>query len=98
MVNQWDAFDKSSPNFGKATPWVAAKNGPASFFVSPISTNESILITNSTDKGDFKLGYSNSVDRGIIPNSSITKIQFDFGGNLKLSVLLSVGANLSYFR
>ena len=26
LVYQWDAFDPSSPNFGKPTPWVAAKN------------------------------------------------------------------------
>jgi len=97
-VYQWDAFDKTSPNFGKATPWVAAKNGPASFFRSPISTNESILITNGTDNGTFKLGYTNSVDRGIIPNSSITKNQFDFGATHNISSKLSVGANMNYFR
>ncbi|HVS92217.1 MAG TPA: SusC/RagA family TonB-linked outer membrane protein [Mucilaginibacter sp.] len=98
MVYQWDAFDKTSPNFGKATPWVAAKNGPASFFRSPISTNESILITNGTDQGDFKLGYTNSVDRGIIPNSSITKNQIVFGADHNLTSKLTVGANVNYTR
>ncbi|HVW15206.1 MAG TPA: SusC/RagA family TonB-linked outer membrane protein [Mucilaginibacter sp.] len=98
MVYQWDAFDKTSPNFGKATPWVAAKNGPASFFQSPISTNESILITNGTDQGDFKLGYTNSVDRGIIPNSSITKNQIVFGADHNLTSKLTVGANVNYTR
>jgi TonB-linked SusC/RagA family outer membrane protein len=98
LVYQWDAFDKTSPNFGKATPWVAAKNGPASFFVSPLSTNESILITNNTDNGSFKLEYTNSDDRGIIPNSSIKKNQIDFGATHNITKNLTVGANINYYR
>ena len=32
QVFQWDAFDPSSPNFGKAKPWVAATNLPNTLF------------------------------------------------------------------
>ena len=33
LVYQWNAFDKTSPNYLKATPWVAAaKNDPTTLF------------------------------------------------------------------
>jgi hypothetical protein len=37
MVFQWDAFDPTSPNYLKKTPWVAAKNDPTEFFETPYS-------------------------------------------------------------
>ncbi len=73
MVYQWDAFDPSSPNFGKARPWVAAANDPYEFLQSPINFNNSIFIESSSDKGAFKLGYTRNDDKGILPNSKITK-------------------------
>lgn len=37
LVYQWDAFDPSSPNYGKPSPWVAAKNGPLAFYQNPMT-------------------------------------------------------------
>ena len=48
MVRQWDSYDPTSPNYGKATPWVAAKNGPIKFFEPPITYVNSI----SLEKGN----------------------------------------------
>ena len=31
LVYQWNAFYPGSPEYGEATPWVAAKNGPYHF-------------------------------------------------------------------
>lgn len=98
MVYQWDAFDKTSPNYKKATPWVAAQNGPATFFVSPLSTNESLLITNGGDKGTFKLGYTNSIDKGIIPNSRLEKNIVDFASTYNITPKLTAGASMNYYR
>lgn len=97
-VYQWDAFDKTSPNYGKATPWVAAKNGPASFFITPLSTNESIMITNGGDNGTFKLGYTNSEDRGIVPNSRINKNQVDFAATYNVTPKLIAGASINFYQ
>ncbi len=98
LVYQWDAFDQTSPNYHKATPWVAARNGPASFFLSPLSTNESIMITNGGDNGSFKLGYTNSIDKGILPNSRINKNQVDFAATYNIAPKLTVGANINFYK
>jgi TonB-linked SusC/RagA family outer membrane protein len=93
QVYQWDAFDPKSPNFGKARPWVAAANGPGEFFQTAVSSNQSILVDGGTDKGSFKVGYTRTDDKGILPNSYITKNMVNFGGNLNLTSKLNVGVS-----
>jgi TonB-linked SusC/RagA family outer membrane protein len=98
MVYQWDAFDPTSPNFGKSTPWVAGKNDPTAFFNKPISNNQSIVISNSYDKGTFKLGYNRDDQNGILPNSNIAKNVVNFGSTYKITDKLIVGADVNYSK
>lgn len=95
-VYQWDAFDPTSPNFGKARPWVAAANGPESMFQTAIGTNNSVMIDGSNDNGYFKLGYTRTTDRGIMPNSSIDKNLVNFAASYNLSKKFSVFTNVNY--
>jgi TonB-linked SusC/RagA family outer membrane protein len=97
-IYQWDAFDPTSPNYGKATPWVAAKNDPSTFFVKPISTDQSIMITNGGDNGTFKLGYTKSIENGVIPNNRLDKNLFDFGATYNITPKLTVGANINFYN
>ncbi|MBX0290807.1 SusC/RagA family TonB-linked outer membrane protein [Hymenobacter sp. HSC-4F20] len=97
-VYQWDAFDPSSPNYGKATPWVAAQNGPDSFFKTAVTLNNSIAIDGGSDMGTFKLGYNNIRDKGIMENSQINKNIVNFSGSLNLSPKLTTSASINYTR
>jgi len=97
-IYQWDAFDPTSPNYGKATPWVAAKNDPTTFFRKPISTTQSIMITNGGDNGTFKLGYTKSIENGVIPNNRLDKNLFDFGATYNITPKLTVGANINFYN
>ncbi len=96
MVYQWDAFDPTSPNFGKARPWVAAANGPESIFQTAVSSNQSILITNGNESGTFKLGYTRTDDKGIMPNSKIAKNLFNLGGSYNITKGLTASANVQF--
>ncbi len=96
QVYQWDAFDPSSPNYGKATPWVAAKNGPESFFETAIGTSNSILVDGSNDNGYFKLGYTRTTDKGILPNSQIDKNMVNFGAAYNLTKKLHVFSSVNF--
>lgn len=96
MVFQWDAFDPNSPNFNKARPWLAAANGPASMFQTATSSNHSVFLDGGTDKGSFKLGYTRNDDKGIMPNSKISKNLLNFGGTLNLSEKLQAGASVNF--
>jgi TonB-linked SusC/RagA family outer membrane protein len=96
MVYQWDAFDPTSPYFGKARPWVAAPNDPTTFFQTPVSSNQSIFIDGGSDKGSFKLGYTRNDDKGILPNSKINKNLLNFGGTYNITPKLTAGATMNF--
>jgi len=96
QVYQWDAFDPSSPNFGKARPWVAAANNPNSFFEHPVSLNNSVFISSGSEKGTFKMGYTRTDDKGLLPNSKIIKNIVDFGATYNITPRLTAGATVNF--
>ena len=95
-VFQWDAFDPASPNFGKGSPWVAAANGPETFFEKPVSYNQNILIEGGSDKGVFKLGYTRAGNKGILPNSTVNKNLVNISGTLNITDNFSAGSDVNF--
>ena len=98
LVYQWDAFDKNSPNFKKATPWVAAANDPSTFFEKPISFNNSIFIETGNEKGSLAIGYTRNDEKGVLPNSSIKKDLINFSSSYKITDNLTVSAAANYTK
>jgi TonB-linked SusC/RagA family outer membrane protein len=97
LVYQWDAFDPSSPTYGQATPWVAAKNGPETFFKTSVNSSHSVNLTGGGESTTFKFGYLRNDETGILPNSKISKNVFNFSGShdVTKNVTLSASANYS---
>ena len=96
LVYQWDAFDPTSPNFGKARPWVAAASDPSDFFETPVSSNQSVYIDGGTDRGSFKLGYTRTDDKGYMPNSKIAKNLVNFGGSYNITPKLTAAGVVNF--
>lgn len=97
QVYHWDAFDVSSPYYKKYKPWVAGANDPISFFEKSIATNNNIAIDANGDKGWFKLSYTKSDEKGILPNSRVVKDLLNFGSayNITDKVTATVSLNFS---
>ncbi|SHJ02259.1 SusC/RagA family TonB-linked outer membrane protein [Flavobacterium terrae] len=85
LVYQWDSFMPESPNYRKATPWTAAKNGPIEFFDNPISNSNTISINGGSEKGTFAVSYTNLSATGLMPNSKQNKNSFIGNASYKLS-------------
>ena len=98
LVYQWDAFDPASPNFHKKTPWVAAANGPASFYQTAISNSNSIMLDGATDKGSIKIGYSRNDERGTLPNSRVLKNIVNFSSTYKITDRLTASASANFSK
>ena len=97
MVYQWNAFDVQSPFYHKATPWVAPKNGPISFFETPVTINNEFSIAGSTaDGGVYRFSYLNNNQKGLDPNSTIKKNGFDLNVSFKPTKNLTVSGSGNY--
>jgi TonB-linked SusC/RagA family outer membrane protein len=69
----WNAFAPGNPNFGKATPWVAAANDPTTFFETAFNTVNSLNLNGGDEKSAFNLSITNNTDKGVLPNSSLKR-------------------------
>lgn len=98
MVYQWDAFDPSSPNYGKPRPWVAAANDPSAFFIEPASLNNSVFLETGNDKGTFAMGYTRSNEKGVLPNSSLNKDLVNMAATYKFTNNFSGGFMANYSK
>jgi len=92
MVRQWDSYNPDSPNYGKATPWVAAKNGPIKFFETPVTYVNTISMEKGNKSSNVSLSYTNMLSNGLLPNSDLrknslsAKFNYDFTDKLHASV------------
>ncbi len=98
LVYQWDAVDPESPNYLKATPWVAAKNGPITFFKTAQTYTNTVAIDNTFDKGSYRLSYTDYKNLGIMPNSSLNKNSFLVNGNWKVNDRLTVSGSGNFIQ
>lgn len=98
LIYQWDAFDPSSPTYGKATPWVAGAHGPEYFYQTAISNNNSVFLDGAGAKGSYKLGYTRTNDKGDMPNSTVTRNAFIFAASYKIADRLTASASANYYQ
>ncbi|MFB9077421.1 SusC/RagA family TonB-linked outer membrane protein [Flavobacterium procerum] len=96
LVWQYDAFTPGSTNYGKQTPWVAAKNGPIEFFETAISTINNISLSGGTEKATYRLTYANTNSSDILPNSLLSKNNFNGAASYKFNDKLSSNFNVTY--
>lgn len=91
-VYQWDAFTPYSKNYGQATPWSAAKNGPITFFKTAQTNVNSLSLEKATDRSSLSLSYVNTLQSGILPNSELKKNQLSARFSQKITDKLTANA------
>lgn len=96
LVYQWDAVDPESPNYMKATPWIAAENGPVTFFQKPLTFTNSVAIDNAGTKGSYRLSYTNYNQKGLLPNSKLNKDNILLNGTWNVTDRLTVSGSGNY--
>ena len=96
MVYQWDSWYPQLDTYGKARPYLAAKNNPLTFFETAVTTINSVSFNGATEKGTYRLGYTNFDQTGILPNSAIKKNIIDFGSSYKLSDKFTINSKITY--
>lgn len=96
MVYQWDALDPFHPNYRKATPWVAAENGPDTYYEQSVNSNQSVFLSGGNDKATFKIGYTRNDEKGNLPNSSLDKNLFNFTASYEALKNLRIEASANF--
>jgi TonB-linked SusC/RagA family outer membrane protein len=93
---QWNAFAPGNPNYGKATPWVAAKNDPTEFFENALNTVNNLSISGGDDKNTFNLSYTHNDEKGVLPNSNLKRNILNGAFSRSILENLTVGAFFTF--
>lgn len=67
MIPEWEDL------YQKTAPAVAPKDTPNDFFENDLTTQNSISFEGASDKGSFRLGYTNVGANGVLPNSLMNR-------------------------
>src|SRR3990170_7007344 len=95
-VYHWDSFVPESPNFGRAYPWVAAKNTPVDFFETQVVWNNSIALSGGNDVNTFRLSYTNFDMKGNLPNMNQDRHTLSFNGTSEINSKLTASLGLNF--
>ena len=79
--------------------WLPAKHGVSSLFETGLSVSNHIAIANANETSQFRLSYTNTETKGMVPNSRQHKNALNLSGTLKSKdKRLEVFTNVSYLN
>lgn len=78
------------------TDWVSYPNRAKDFFRTGITATNNIAIAGGTDKGNFRLSYANMTNRGIMPNTGLTRNTVTLAADHQLSSAVKISTNINY--
>ncbi|MEP6731944.1 MAG: SusC/RagA family TonB-linked outer membrane protein [bacterium] len=81
---------------GKAQPWIAHPDNVRSFFRTGSTISNNLNVSTSGDAAGARLSLSKDDVRGIVPNSSLSKLGGTVSANATFREKLTVGGNLQY--
>lgn len=92
--------DLNAPAGSVITPtlWSPDVNGVANFFQTGRTITNNVALVGSSDKGDFRLSYTNLNQTGTVPNTDLQRNTFSFSSGYNLSDKFSARAFVSYIK
>lgn len=99
LVYQWNSiYPQLKDTYGKATPWVAGKNNPNYVWKTAETAVNSVSLDGGTEKSSFRLGFTNLLQEGNLPNGSIKRNSINFSGSQELSNSLKVSTTFNFVK
>ncbi len=90
-IKQWNTN-------GEATPFTAAPDNIRNFFRTGVTGRNHIAVSNQSEDGDFRMGYTNLNSRGIVPNTDVQRHTISMSSGQDIGDRLNIRTNLNYIR
>uniref|UniRef100_UPI00404A4F6B SusC/RagA family TonB-linked outer membrane protein n=1 Tax=Gelidibacter sp. TaxID=2018083 RepID=UPI00404A4F6B len=98
LVYQWNSIYPQYSGYQQATPWVAGANDPNSVWKTSSTAVNSVSLDGGNDTSTFRLGFTNLLQEGNLPNSDIKRNVLSFSGSHKLNEKLTASALVNYTK
>ncbi len=80
------------------TPWIAHPDNVDKFFETGRTFTNSVAVTGSNDKADFRLAFTNLDQTGILPNTNYKRRTVSLNAGWNLTSKLSIRATGNYIK
>ena len=94
----WYSVDPDSPWYKQSKPYEFSKNGPITFFETPLVYTNTIAIEKATDVSSLRLSYTNYNGNGLQPNSSLKRNNVSLNGQWNINKRLTVSGIANYIK
>jgi iron complex outermembrane receptor protein len=81
---------------GKVRPYAPQPDNYKDLFKNGFTNNNSLSVSNRTEKSNFRLSYTNMNYGGFLENMKQQKNNFNFSGSIKMNDRISVDATVAY--
>lgn len=97
-IRPYYSFDrnKNNPYFGQTTPWSPQPNNLKDFYRTGLTLTNSISISGGSDKGTFRLSYSNLSQKFMVPEAKLQRNNIGFNGSYKVTDNITAVASANY--
>lgn len=96
VYNAYSLYPELPDSYRKKVPYVAGKSDANDFFQTAMTYNNSVSIDGGSEKGSFRLSYTNFDQSGILPNSKIKKNTVALSSTYDVSSKLKANASISF--
>ena len=80
------------------TPWVARPDNVRNFYDTGVTLTNSVGLTGGNEKGDFRLGYTNLNQKGMLPGTNYKRQNFSINAGYNFSDKLNVRTSVNYIK
>ncbi|WP_445381485.1 SusC/RagA family TonB-linked outer membrane protein [Robiginitalea sp. IMCC43444] len=98
LIYQWNSLYPGLDTYQQATPWVAGANDPNSIWETAGTFINSISLDGGTDKSSFRLGFTNLLQEGNLPNSQLKRNTINLSTSHDFNNRLSASANITFTK
>ena len=92
----WYSVDPESPWYKQSKPYEFTKNGPITFFETPLTFTNTVAVDKATDFSSVRLAYTNYNTQGLLPNSSLKRNNVILSGQWNINKRLTVTGIANY--
>lgn len=93
---QWNSTQNTDGSWTENE--LVSHNNLKNFMQTGINSVNSISVENATDKDNYRLSYTNTVNRGIIPTEGLNRHNLSLNVEHKINQALRVSTSLNYTR
>ncbi len=97
-VYQWNSIYPQLPTYQQASPWVAGANDPNYVWQTASTAINSVSLDGANDTSTFRLGFTNMLQEGGLPNSEIKRNTINFSGSHQFTDKFNASATLTYTK